>query len=67
MSSGGAIYTEQMFTGTGQAEVRVNTGGSNGFARLDIDGDGSADMKIKFQGFFDFAETDFCYDTASRE
>ncbi|MFT7596590.1 MAG: Ca2+-binding RTX toxin-like protein, partial [Paracoccaceae bacterium] len=47
------------FSSTGQAEVRVSNLAGDGIIRVDVDGDGIADMKIKVTGFFDFADTDF--------
>lgn len=47
------------FTGTG-AEVRVTvTGGVNNVVKIDLDGDGTIDMKVLVEGVIDLDITDF--------
>lgn len=47
------------FTATGQGEVRYNDVSGDGVVRVDVDGDGSADMKILVSNFASFVESDF--------
>ncbi len=46
------------FSGTG-AEVRAVEKGGNTILRVDVDGDGAADMKIIVKGLVNLADTDF--------
>ena len=47
------------FSGLGQGEVRLNVAGGNTIVRVDVQGDGTADMRIVVEGaaamdLFDF-------------
>lgn len=59
LSAFGATYVGAAgFSGTG-AEVRVVTSGADVLVRVDVDGDGSADMKIVLEGAFGIYENHF--------
>lgn len=47
-----------LFSGT-QSELRVTESGGNSIVRIDVDGDGSADMKIKVSGVIELDAPDF--------
>lgn len=55
LHSGAAL---DVFVGTG-AEVRAGINGGNTIVRVDVDGDGSADMKIVVSGVAGLTEGDF--------
>lgn len=47
------------FSGVGQAEVRVTASGGNALVRVDVDGDGVADMRILVTGLTSLNDLDF--------
>lgn len=47
------------FTGTGAGQVRVTQTSGDGYVRVDVDGNGTEDMRILVDNFFSFQETDF--------